>query len=90
MNGIDMTGKVEDGVEHMRSEVNGLVRELDRGRHDLIAWSRLRKNALTIGIGVACVVGGLSLFTAWRKRRKNALGAKIDAFRDTLARMIAS
>jgi hypothetical protein len=94
MSGFDMTGKHEDGVQPMRSEMNGLVRELDRGRRDLVAWpTRLRDNALAIGIGaigVACVACGVTLFATWRKRRRNALGARIGAFRDTLARMIAS
>ena len=91
MNGFDMSDKHEDGVQHSRSQMNGLVRELDRGRRDLVAWpTRLREHALAIGIGVACVACGLTLFTTWRKRRKNALGARIGAFRETLARMIAS
>jgi hypothetical protein len=90
MKGIDTTGKVEDGVEHMRSQMNGLVRELDRGRHGLLDRPmRLPKNAWAIGIGVACVIGGVSVFAAWRKGRRSGLAARIEAFQHALSRMMS-
>ena len=93
VNEVETPEQLEHEVEHIRSHMNGLVRELDRRRHELLDWRhQVRKNALPIGvgtIGVFCVVAGLALLRARRKRRRNKLAAKIELLRDALSRMVA-
>jgi hypothetical protein len=90
---VETPEQLEHDVEQIRGNMNGLVRELDRRRHQLFDWRlQLRKNALPIGvgaIGVVCMVGGLTIFTAWRRKRRDKLAAKIGLLRDALSRMIA-
>ena len=84
--------QLERDVQEIRVEMNGLVGELDRRRHELLDWRlQLRKHALALTIGVGglvCVVSGLAAIAAARKHRRQRLVAKIELFRRAISRMV--
>jgi hypothetical protein len=85
--------ELEQEVTEIRVGMNGLMRELDCRRHELFDWRmQLRKHALALSIGavaLACFVGGFTVVTALRKRRRQRLLATIEVSKDALSRMVA-
>jgi hypothetical protein len=85
--------ELEQEVTEIRVGMNGLMRELDRRRHDLFDWRlQLRNYAVPLGVGAValiCAVGGFTAVTVSRKRRRTRLLAKIESFQQALSRMVA-
>jgi hypothetical protein len=77
----------------IRSELDGLLGELDRRRHDAVdVGLQLRRHAmgaaLTI-VALAATAAGSVWLGRWRRRRRNRLGARAGRVRHALARMTA-
>jgi hypothetical protein len=84
---------LEQEVEEIRENMTGIVRELDRRRHQFLDLrGQLRKHAVPLALGaltLALLVGSAAGFSAWRRRERNRPLARARNLRRALSRMIA-
>ena len=63
---------IEREIGELREDLDQLVDELDRRRHDALDWRlQLRKHARPIAVGACVVLGGAVLIAARRRRRQH-------------------
>jgi hypothetical protein len=100
---VDLTGSDETGdndpaelereVEDIRDNIDGIVSELDRRRHELFDWRmQLRKHALLFAaVGAGCLLGlGLTItLGVVRRRRERRFWVRAGRLREALSRVIA-
>jgi hypothetical protein len=83
---------LEHQVEDIRSNIDDIVDELDKRRHELFDWRlQLRKHARTFGALAAVLVvtmAGTIAFSIWQSRRRSRPLAKAKRWRSAVSRVI--
>jgi hypothetical protein len=83
---------LEHQVQDIRGNIDHIVDELDRRRHDLFDWRlQLRKHALAFGALAAVLVftmAGTVALSVWQRRRRSRPMAKAKRWRSAVARVI--
>ena len=68
--------KIEREIDALRAQLDELVDELDRRRHDTFDWRRqLRRHPVSLVVGAGVLAAGLTL--AVRRRRQPALSQQL-------------
>ncbi len=85
--------ELEREIETLRSDLTGVLGELDLRRHELLDWRlqlRRHRGALAIGLGaIALVVAGSVALGIARRRQRERLMARAGRLRLALARAVA-
>lgn len=84
--------QLEREVEQIRDDLTGIIRDLDRRRHELLDWRlQLRRNAVPVGVSLgtlSLLVGGAAALTIWRHRRQQRVLSRVGRLRSAVSRMI--
>jgi hypothetical protein len=87
----DTVHELGNEVAHVRDELDVLLGELDRRRHEALDVPlQLRRHATGIGLTVvafALAAAGSVWFTMWRRRRRSRLRARAGRLSQAIARM---
>ncbi len=90
--GADGPRGLEHQVEDIRSNIDHIVDELDRRRHDLFDWRlQLRTHARTLGIlaaVLAVTMAGTIAFSIWQSRRRARPLVKAKRWRSAVSHVI--
>jgi len=84
--------RLEHEVDAVRDNIDHIVSELDRRRHDALDWRlQLRKHAVMLGLvamGLAAAIGATIGLSIWRSRRRAGPMSKARRLRQALSRAI--
>jgi hypothetical protein len=84
--------ELEREVDLARSELTGVVSELDRRRHALFDWRlQLRQHAASIALvaaGTLLLAGGMIAASIWRRRRRERPLQRARRLREAVSRVI--
>ena len=87
----DTVHAIGSEVAHARDELDVLLGELDRRRHEVLDVPlQLRRHALGAGLTVVAfglVAAGSVWLTVWRRRRRARLGARFGRLSQAISRM---
>jgi hypothetical protein len=84
--------RLEHEVDDIRSNIDDIVGELDRRRHDFFDWRlQLRRHAATLGllaITLVAATAGVATFVFLRNRRRSKPMARAKRLREAFSRAI--
>jgi hypothetical protein len=87
----DNVHQIGNEVAHVRDELDTLLGELDRRRHEALDVPlQLRRHAVGAGVTVLAftvVAAGSVWLTVWRRRRRARLGARVGRLSHAISRM---
>lgn len=76
--------RLEREVETIRGNLDGIVSELDRRRHELTDWRlqlrRHRTQLIAAGASLAAIMASFVVFTFWRHHRAKRLRGQMSLF----------